>query len=191
MPIRLDKYRSTFERGASKPTELLWIMVSAALVGAFWPGSSWRVALLRAFGARIGKGVVIKPFVQIKLPWRLVIGDHSWIGEGVWIDNLAEIRIGDHACVSQGAYLCTGSHDWGRETFDLINRPINIGPGAWVGAMARLAPGTKLGEGAVLTMGSVASGHLPPMTICRGNPAMPISQRIVQTTSDCPPSDAG
>lgn len=162
-------------------TELVWTLSNALLVGSFWPGSRWRVVVLRAFGARIGKGVVVKPYLKVKFPWRLRIGDYAWLGEHVWIDNLAQVDIGDHACVSQGAYLCTGSHDWRQKSFDLITRPIILEDGAWVGAMARVAPGVRIGYGAVLTFGSVATNDLPEMTICTGNPAIPLKHRRIQT----------
>lgn len=121
--------------------------------------------------------MVIKPYVLVKFPWNLEIGDHVWIGERVWIDNLAKVRIGSHSCVSQGAYLCTGGHDWSRVSFDLITRPIDIEDQCWVGAMARLAPGARLRQGAVLTMGSVGAGELDPWSICQGNPARKIKSR--------------
>ena len=94
------------------------------------PGSAHRCFLLRAFGAKIGRGVNIKPRVKVKFPWRLIVGNHSWIGEAVWIDNLAEVEIGANCCVSQGAYLCTGSHDWNSRKFTLITKPIRVEDGA-------------------------------------------------------------
>ncbi|MBT51987.1 MAG: colanic acid biosynthesis acetyltransferase WcaF [Mameliella sp.] len=167
---RLDLFENpNFDRGASKLTELVWMMVQAWLFGSWLPGSGWRVKLLRAFGARIGRGVVIKPHVTVKFPWRLTLGDHVWIGERVWIDNLAQVTLEDHACLSQGAYLCTGSHDWTDPRFALITKPITVGQGAWVGAQAILALGTVLEEGAVLAMGAAGSGRLAARTIHRAD----------------------
>ena len=105
---------------------------------------------MRAFGARIGEGVVIKPGVRIKFPWRLAIGRDSWIGEHVWIDNLAAVKIADNVCISQGCYICTGSHDWSSASFDLLTRNVVVERYAWICAMTTLAPGTRVGEGAVL-----------------------------------------
>lgn len=174
----LDQFSSAgFDRGASRATEAAWLVLSGVLVASWLPGSSWRARLLRAFGAQIGTGVALKPGVRIKFPWRLAIGDHSWIGENVWIDNLAQVSIGAHACVSQGAYLCTGSHDWGKDSFDLITSPITVGNHAWVGARAVLAPGSTLGPGAVLTMASFGCGTMEGWTIHTGNPATPQRQR--------------
>ncbi|MEB3421669.1 WcaF family extracellular polysaccharide biosynthesis acetyltransferase [Salipiger marinus] len=167
---RLDLFKnSNFERGASKLTELIWMMVQAWFFGSWLPGSGWRVRLLRAFGATIGQGVVIKPHVTVKFPWRLKIGSHVWIGERVWIDNLAQVTLCDHACISQGAYLCTGSHDWSAQAFTLVTKPIFVGKGAWVGARSSLAPGAVLGDGAILAMGSLGRGRIPAMTVHRAD----------------------
>jgi putative colanic acid biosynthesis acetyltransferase WcaF len=179
--MRLDRFSSaSFDRGASRTKEALWILANGVLLASWLPGSGWRRLLLSSFGARIGQGVVLKPRVNVKFPWRLEIGDHSWIGENVWIDNLARVSIGAHACVSQGAYLCTGSHDWSRESFDLIVLPITVGNHAWIGARSLLAPGTDLGEGAVLTVASLGKGKLAPWKIHSGNPARTIRPRVLR-----------
>lgn len=136
---------------------------------AIWPGLT--VLLLRAFGARVGKGVVIKPCVQIKFPWKLAVGNDVWIGEHVWIDNLDTVTIGNDVCISQGAMLLCGTHDYKRETFDLITRPINIEDGAWICARALVCPGVRVGLHAVLTAGAVANHDLEPNGVYQGNPA--------------------
>jgi putative colanic acid biosynthesis acetyltransferase WcaF len=153
------------------------LVVQALLVRSFVPGSRHRRLLLRLFGASIGDAVVIKPGLRVKFPWRLRVGDWAWLGEDVWIDNLAEVTIGAHAVVSQGAYLCTGSHDWNRESFDLIVRPIIVGDKAWICACAVVAPGTIVGEGAVVGLGAVVAGALRDWTIYKGNPAVPAGER--------------
>ncbi len=159
--MHLDRFENKdFERGASRGVEALWMVVSSLFFASWLPGSGWRVALLRMFGAKIGTGVIIKPGVRVKFPWRLAVGDHCWIGESAWIDNLGEVRLGDHVCISQGAYLCTGSHDWSCDTFDLIVKPIQLGSHAWVGAAASLAPGTVVEDGAIVAMSSFARGRL-------------------------------
>jgi putative colanic acid biosynthesis acetyltransferase WcaF len=134
---------------------------------------------LRLFGARIGKGVTVKPRVRVKFPWRLHVGDHSWIGEDVWLDNLAEIRIGDHCCISQSVYLCTGSHDWQRASFDLIVKPIVLEDEVWLAARSVVGPGVTIGRGAVLGLGSVATRNLLPCHIHQGVPAIPIKRRRI------------
>ena len=152
-------------------------MFQAFFVRSWLPGSSFRVALLRLFGAKIGKGVVLKPGLKVKFPWKLEIGDYSWIGEDVWIDNIGKVSIGSNSCVSQGAYLCTGNHDWSSETFDLKIGPIKIGNQAWVGAFAYLSPGVTIGDGAVISMASVVRGSIDSWTINSGNPAQLASAR--------------
>src|SRR5882672_9870749 len=111
--VRLDLYKAKdFDRGRSRWVEATWLLAQSILLASPLWGTRLRVIVLQLFGARIGRGVTIKPGVRVKFPWRLKIGNHCWIGEDVWLDNLAEILIGDHCCLSQGAYLCTGSHDW-------------------------------------------------------------------------------
>jgi putative colanic acid biosynthesis acetyltransferase WcaF len=177
-PVRLDRYgNAEFDRGASKLKEFTWMLVQAFLVGTWIPGSGWRVVLLRLFGAKIGQNVYIKPTCKVKFPWKLEIGEWTWIGEGVWIDNLAKVRIGAHCCVSQGAYFCTGNHNWKVESFDLITEPIVVHDHAWIGAMSRLSPGTIVGRRAILSLGSVAVEDLVEDGIYRGNPANLVKTR--------------
>lgn len=170
--VRLDQFNNAdYHRGRPALVEALWLVAQALFLRSFIPGSLHRRLLLRLFGARIGTGVVIKPGVRVKFPWRLEVGAHAWIGEGVWIDNLAEVKIGAHCCLSQEAYLCTGSHDWSKTTFDLMTAPIIIGEGAWIAARAVVAPGVVVGEGAVLGLASLASKSLEAHGIYRGVPA--------------------
>ncbi|PXA90953.1 colanic acid biosynthesis acetyltransferase WcaF [Nostoc sp. 3335mG] len=168
-----------FARGRSALVEAAWMAVQALFVSSWLPGSAHRVMLLKLFGARVGTGVVLKPGIRVKFPWRLTIGDNSWIGERAWIDNLADVTIGGNCCVSQDAYLCTGSHDWTSPGFDLITRPITLEPGAWVAARAVVGPGVTLGRGAVLGLGSSASRDLDPWTIYAGVPAAPVRTRTL------------
>lgn len=179
--MRLDRYSSNLDRGASRLVDVVWLAANAVLLSSWLPGSAWRVQLLRAFGAKIGRGVVIKPGVRVKFPWRLTIGNHSWIGEDVWIDNLANVHIGEHVCVSQGAYLCTGSHDWTSESFDLITKSILLQNSVWVCAQATVGPGVVIGEGAVLGLKSSTSRQLSPWTINVGSPSLEVGQRACQS----------
>lgn len=178
--LRLDLFDSSdFDRGRPAWIELAWIVLQGLLVSSWIPGSRHRVWALRMFGARVGRGVVIKPGVRVKFPWRLTIAEHTWIGEDAWIDNLAPVMIGSHVCISQGAYLCTGSHDWSSERFDLVTRPISIRDFAWIGARAVLGPGVVVGQGAVLSLGSTAAKPLDPWTVYQGTPALPVRVRIL------------
>lgn len=107
----------------------------------------------------------VKAHVRVKFPWKLDVGEHSWIGESVWIDNLERVSIGAHCCISQGAYFCTGSHRWDTKTFDLVTKPIVVEDRCWIAAMVSLAPGTTLRQGAVLGMNFAASGEYEPDTV--------------------------
>ncbi|MAR08795.1 MAG: colanic acid biosynthesis acetyltransferase WcaF [Blastopirellula sp.] len=156
---------------------LLWLVIVRPLVASWMPGTIWRKAILRAFGARIGKGGRIKPRVCITAPWNLRIGNYCWLGEELWIDNLAEVVIGDQVCLSQGVYLCTGNHDYRRRRFDLRLAPITVEAETWIAAKAVLAPGTHVRARAVVSLASVVSGAVPEGAIVRGNPARVVGQR--------------
>ncbi len=179
--VNLAEYDNAwYDPGRGKLIRLLWLVINGCVMQAAWlPLSGLRVVLLRMFGAKIGRGVVIKPAVNIKYPWRLDVGDHTWIGEAAWIDNLAQVAIAGHCCISQGVYLCTGNHDWSDPKFGLIVKPITIEGGAWIGAKAIVLPGVTVGEHTILTAGSVASQDLPANRICRGNPATPMREREI------------
>jgi len=181
-PVNLSRYNNTsFHRGAPRWKEALWLVANAVFFQhslAVWNGA--KIRLLRLFGAKVGRGVLLKPRVTIKFPWKLCIGDHVWIGEGAWIDNLAEVRIGSHVCLSQGAMLLTGNHDHSSPTFDLITRPIRLEDGAWVGAQALVCPGVTVGACAVLTAGSVATADLETYGVYQGNPAAFKRRRVLQ-----------
>lgn len=176
--MRLDKYNNAgFDRGRSRISAAIWLVCEALLVRSFLLGSRHRVWLLRLFGATIGRGVVIRPGVRVKFPWRLKVGDYSWIGDSVWVDNLAEVTIGSHCCISQGVYLCTGSHNWQKEGFDLVLKPIVVKDKAWLCAKSIVGPGVTVHEEAVLTLGSVATWNLNAGWIYQGIPADAIRQR--------------
>ncbi|HKI69019.1 MAG TPA: WcaF family extracellular polysaccharide biosynthesis acetyltransferase [Verrucomicrobiae bacterium] len=181
MAVDLSRYSSAgFDRGAGKLREAVWLVVSLFLFQMCpFSFSALKRSVLRAFGARIGKNVVIKSQVKITFPWKLTVGDHVWLGEQCWLLNLERIIIGSHVCISQRAFLCTGSHNYKLSTFDLITMPINVEDGAWIGAGAWVGPGVTVGTHAVLTAGSVASKNLEPYGIYRGNPAGRVKQRVI------------
>ena len=137
----------------------------------FFPISSLKIIILRIFGATIGKGVNIKPSVNIKYPWMLKIGDNTWIGEGVWIDNLVDLQIGNNVCLSQGAMLLTGNHNYKLSTFDLITGEIILEDGVWIGAKAVVCPGVTCHSHSVLSLNSVATQNLEVYGLYQGNPA--------------------
>lgn len=164
-----------FRRGAPFWKEALWIATRGLFFQTMipWP-SSLRVALLRAFGAKVGRGVVVRANVNVSFPWRLWVGDHVWIGEDVGILSLAEVTIESNVCLSQRAYLCTGSHDFQREDFALITRPITVRVGSWVAAAVFVGPGVEVGAGSVVAAGSVVIKNVPAQVLAGGNPAATI-----------------
>lgn len=174
----LSKFDNSDYNPGSILARVLWHFISIVFFESKWftPFGPKRF-LLRLFGAKIGRGVVIKPRVTIKYPWFLEIGNYSWIGEQVWIDNLAMTRIGSNACLSQGTLLLTGNHDYSSITFDLMAKPIAIGDAAWIGAKAVVCPGVTIGNKTVLTVGSVATRDAEPSMIYQGNPAKAIMPR--------------
>jgi len=173
MPVDLSKFdNSCYHPGRSIGVRAAWFFVGLPLLRcSVIPSSTLRVGLLRAFGASIGQGVVIKPGVRVKYPWLLWIGNHSWLGEDCWIDNLAPVRIGNNVCLSQGAYLCTGNHDWSDPAFGLIVKPIALKDGCWVGAKTIICPGVDLEEDAIAGAGSVVNRTISRGEIHGGNPA--------------------
>jgi putative colanic acid biosynthesis acetyltransferase WcaF len=178
--VDLSAYDATWYKPGGAVRRLVWYLCSALFFNSWLLlPSTFKCTLLRLFGARIGRGVVIKPRVNIKYPWFLSVGDHVWLGEGLWIDNLARVEIGSHVCVSQGAYLLTGNHDYKRPTFDLITKPIKIEAGAWVGAKAIVCPGVTLGTHAVISAGSVLQQDAQAYMIYAGNPAQAVRQRVM------------
>ncbi|MEB3310447.1 MAG: putative colanic acid biosynthesis acetyltransferase [Snowella sp.] len=179
----LNTYKvSHYHPGAPILKRLLWFFVGDFLCRTHLiPLSAFKVFILRLFGAEIGQGMVIKPGVKIKFPWRLKVGDHVWIGENAWIDNVAPVIIKNHVCISQDVYLCTGNHDWRDPSFALLTGEIYLEEGSWIAARSVVGPKVKVGRGAVLALGSVASRSLDPMTIYSGNPARPVKERRIKT----------
>jgi putative colanic acid biosynthesis acetyltransferase WcaF len=172
---------SHYRPGAGRLKMVLWYLVNAWFINSFLPFSGFRVFLLRLFGAKIGAGVVLKPYINVKYPWRLVIGDHCWIGEQVWIDNLDDVQIGSHVCVSQGAMLLCGNHNYRKISFDLTTGPITLEDGVWIGAKTVVCPGVVCHSHSVLTVGSVATRNLEAYTICAGIPATAMRKREIES----------
>jgi putative colanic acid biosynthesis acetyltransferase WcaF len=181
LPVDLSSYTvGRFDRGAGMVKEGMWLVVSLILFRLCpFSFSALKRAVLRAFGASIGRNVTIKPQVKITFPWKLTVGDHVWLGEECWLLNLERVTIGSHVSISQRAFLCTGSHDFKRTSFDLITRPIILEDGVWLGAGSWVGPGVTIGSHAVLTAGSVATKNLAAYGIYRGNPAALVKQRII------------
>ena len=167
-----------YDPGRGRLVRTIWYFVSLVVYESGWfPFGRLKARILRWFGARIGNGVVVKPHVRIKYPWRLSVGDHCWLGQEAWIDNIADVSLGDHVCVSQRSYLCTGNHDHRQRTFDLIAKPIHVGRGAWIGASSLIMGGVTIRANAVVAGGSVVVKDVPAATIVGGNPARQIGSR--------------
>ena len=175
---------SKFNNSNFKPGNILlrifWQIFNIFFLKSNWlPFSFIKVFILKLFGAKIGKSVVIKPSVNIKYPWKLSLGNHVWIGENVWIDNLDNVIIGNNVCISQGAFLLCGNHNYKTESFDLITKPIVIEDGVWIGAKSTVLPGVIAKSHSILSAASVTSKDLEPYTIYKGNPAEKVSNRII------------
>lgn len=181
MRADLSRYdRAGYAPGRGIVVRALWYLTGVLFISnPLNPFSGLKVALLRLFGATIGAGVVLKPRLWVTNPWNIEIGSHTWVGEGAWLHALGKIRVGSNVCVSQDAYLETGSHDWTHPRFRLIVAEVVVEDGAWIGARAMVLPGVTVGADAVVTAGSVASRSLPPGMICRGNPAVPVRKREI------------
>jgi len=158
----------------------LWYYVNLMIFNSgLFPFYKLKVSILRLFGARIGDNVEIKPGVNIKYPWHLNIGNQVWIGENVWLDCLVPIVIGNNVCMSQGAVILTGSHNYKKTSFDLITGSVTLEDGVWIGAGAIVNQGLTIGSHAVLTSGSVATKNLEAYSIYQGNPAVKIRDRVI------------
>jgi putative colanic acid biosynthesis acetyltransferase WcaF len=154
----------------SKPAIViaLWILVEYFLVtNALQLSSRLRAMALRAFGAKIGKGVILRPKLRVKFPWNLEIGDNSWIGEGVWIHNQDKVTIGHDVCISQETFITTGSHRY-RTDMGLITKPVNIGSGAWVCSRVIVTAGSSIGNSAIIPAGAVTKGTIRPNSLSDG-----------------------
>jgi putative colanic acid biosynthesis acetyltransferase WcaF len=178
--VRNDLFnaRQGLIRGRSKPVEMIWYLCKCLLFLNPIPfPATIKCMVLRLFGATVGRGVVIKPRVNIHFPWKLSVGDFAWIGEEVFILNFEPVRIGAHTCVSQRAFLCTGNHDYRKPAMPYRNAPITLEDGGWIGAQCFVGPGVVIGSETVITAGSIVVRSQPPGKVCGGNPCAVIKNR--------------
>lgn len=181
MKTDLSKYDNSWYQPGSKMKRLLWYVVNELFLrNPLNLSSGLKIFWLRLFGATIGNGVVIKPHINIKYPWKLTVGNHCWIGENVWIDNLDQVTLENHVCISQGAFLICGNHNYKTPGFELMIAPIVLKEGSWVGAKSTVGPGVIMETHSVLALGSVASTTLEAYGIYRGNPALKIKERRIK-----------
>jgi putative colanic acid biosynthesis acetyltransferase WcaF len=184
--VRLDLFdaRKGLARGRPRAMEAVWYLIKCVLFLTPLPfPSSWKCGVLRFFGARVGRDVIIKPRVNIHFPWKLSIGDFAWIGEEVFVLNFEPVSIGAHCCISQRAFLCTGNHDYRQPEMPYRNRSITVEDGAWVGAQVFVAPGVTISSEAVIAAGSVVTKDQPARMFCAGNPARPLKNRWLEPPS--------
>ncbi len=167
-------------RGRSSFAVQSWWIVQSTLFA--WSPQflyGWRRFLLQLFGAKIGKKVLIRPTVKVTYPWKVSIGDYSWIGDDVVLYSLGEINIGRHTVISQKSYVCTGSHDFTSLSFDIFAKPVDIGNEVWIATDVFIAPGVCVGDGSVVGVRSSVLHDLPPGKICYGNPAEAVQDRLI------------
>lgn len=174
--------KGNYQPGAGKFKLALWYLTSLLLFRSeILPFSNILVAILRLFGAKIGRDVRIKPGIRIKYPWKIQIGDHCWLAD-CCIENFERVTIGKHVCISQQAMLIAGNHNYKRSSFNLITKEIVLEDGVWVGARAIICPGVTAASHAVLTAGSIAVHPLKAYSVYQGNPATLKKTRIIDAT---------
>jgi putative colanic acid biosynthesis acetyltransferase WcaF len=165
---------SQIDRGRKTWVVICWWLVQAiAFPLSLHNFNGFRCWLLRLFGAQIGKGVVIRPTARFTYPWKVSIGDYSWIGDDVVLYSIDRIEIGSHCSISQKSYLCTGSHDIGDRAFKLITAPIKIGNGVWVATDCFIAPGVNIGANSVIGARSSVFKDIPEGQVAWGSPCTP------------------
>jgi putative colanic acid biosynthesis acetyltransferase WcaF len=170
-----------FNKGASNLKQVLWYFVNALFVRASWnPFMGIKIILLKLFGAKIGKGLIIKNNVIIKFPWKLTIENHVWLGENCWIDNLDYVIIGNNVCISQGVHILTGNHDYTISSMPYRNEPVVLKEGVWIGAKSVVCPGVTCHSHSILAAGSVATKNMEAFTVYQGNPAIAVRKRIIK-----------
>jgi|SRR5436190_11365 len=182
---QLDQFKTPQNfRGRPAWYVQIWWIVEAVLFRTspqFLYG--WRRFLLRSFGAKIGKKVIIRPSVHTQFPWKVSVGDYSWIGDNVMLYSLGNINIGQNVVISQKCYLCTGSHDYKKPEFTIYSKPIIIEDECWLAADVYVAPGIRIGKGTVVGARSSVFKSLPANKICIGTPAAPVKDRTDDTIS--------
>lgn len=171
-----------YDKGRSAAWQVSWLLVSGLIVTRWWCPVPLRTRILRAFGATIGDGVLIRHRVRIHWPWKLTVGDGSWIGEDTWILNLEPVTIGADVCISQGVLLCTGSHLRRSPTFEFDNAPIVVEDGAWVAARATVLRGCTLGADSVVGATALVVADVAPGTLV----VAPASTETTSRTSGRP-----
>ncbi|MGC4036268.1 MAG: WcaF family extracellular polysaccharide biosynthesis acetyltransferase [Chitinophagaceae bacterium] len=178
--VRLKEFNPSIglDRGAGKIREISWYLVKMFFFLTSFPfPSRFKVFLLRLFGTKVGHGVVLKPRINIHMPWKLEIGNDVWIGEEACLLNFEKITIHNNVCISQRAFLCCGNHNYSEPSMPYRNAPIILNDGCWIGSCAFVSPGVTIGTDSVITAGSVVTTNIESNGIYKGNPAIFIKQR--------------
>ena len=157
--------------------QLWWLVQSTFFACSPQFMYGWRRFLLRCFGCKVGRNCIIRPTVRITYPWKVVIGDNSWIGDNTELYSLGEISIGKNSVISQKSYICTGSHNYLKDSFDIFSTPVSIGDGVWIATDVYVAPGVTIGNNAVVGARSSVFKDLPENSICFGSPAHVVKYR--------------
>ena len=168
-----------YSKGRHVGWQVAWLTCQSVFMRRWWFPARGRALVLRWFGAQLGTGVLVRDGVTIHWPWKLAIGDATWIGSGAWILNLERVTIGSNCCISQDALICTGSHDRHSPTFEFDNAPIDIGDDAWIAARAVVLRGVTIGRGAVIGANVVVSRDVPAGAMLV--PPRPIERTIART----------
>jgi putative colanic acid biosynthesis acetyltransferase WcaF len=166
-------------RGRSKFVVQLWWIIQETFFS--WSPQflyGWRAFLLKLFGAKIGKGVKIRSTVKITYPWKIVIGDYSWVGDDCTLYSLGNINIGSHVAIAHGVYFNTGGHDYSKPSFDIFSKQISIQNECWITNDVYIAPGVNIGQGTIVGARSSVFKDLPEGMICIGTPAIAIKNRL-------------
>jgi len=179
--INLSSYNNCWYNPGNRLKIILWYITNRLFLNTHVPYPLFlKLTILKLYGAKIGNNIILKPKVNIKYPWFLSIGNNVWIGEKVWIDNLAQVTIHSNVCISQGAMLLCGNHNYKKTTFDLMLGEIVIEEGVWIGAQSVVCPGVTCKSHSILTVGSIAAKDLDAYSIYQGNPAKKIKDRIIE-----------
>lgn len=192
MKLDLARYRNrhTFRSKIARASwNLTWLVLFRTTPR--WALNGWRCFLLRAFGAKIGRGVHVLPSCKVWQPWKLTVGEHSCLSEDVECYSVDQIVIGVQSVISQGAFLCCASHDISSPTMELTYKPITVGAQAWVAAKAFVGPGVTIGEGAVVGACAVVTRDVAPWTVVAGNPAKEVKKRTIRDQDEKGPDNVG
>ena len=175
----LSKFNNDWYKPGGFLKRAIWYVCNRLFINTYIPFPySFKRIVLRIFGAKIGKGVVIMPKVNVKYPWFLSIGDYCWIGEGVWLQTAGRITMKNNVCMSQFSSILGGYHDFKKETFDLIIKDAVLEDNVWIGAYAIVCPGVTCENGSILSVNSVAKGTMLKNCLYSGNPAKKIKDII-------------